>query len=380
MSLSRLRSRSWFRPVLFPVLAIVLSVPLIVAESETGSAFELGLDISVWVVGALLLSGIFRRPVAITIVLSVLPVLALTAVPPATAAIAQLAAVRNLRTTTAVAAVGVAAHAVYGIWRPMPGLSYAWWVTLVVIGYAAMIGWGRLARTRAALIESLRERARRAEAEQAGRVAQARAGERTALAREMHDVLAHRLSLAATYAGALEYREDAEPAQVARAAGVVREAVHQALEELREVIGVLRADTDPDDRPQPGLSEVATLVAEGRAAGADIRFDNLVAGAGSLPPASGRTSYRIVQEGLTNARKHAPGAPVCLEVAGNPGNGLRIVLRNPVTATGSDLPGSGTGLVGLTERARLTGGRLDHELTGSGEFRVEAWLPWPGER
>ena len=127
----------------------------------------------------------------------------------------------------------------------------------MLVAEAALVGWGELSQARQALLQSLREQAHRAESEQASRVAEARAAERASIAREMHDVLAHRLSLLATYAGALEYRPDAPPEQLARAAGVVRAGVHQALDELREVIGVLR-DDDPAAvaRPQPGLSDL----------------------------------------------------------------------------------------------------------------------------
>ena len=111
------------------------------------------------------------------------------------------------------------------------------------MAYAALLGFGALTQARAALLISLRDRARRAEAEQDRRVAEARVAERARIAREMHDVLAHRLSLVATYAGALEYRPDASREQLAAAAGIVRDGVHQALDELREVVTVLRGMT-----------------------------------------------------------------------------------------------------------------------------------------
>jgi signal transduction histidine kinase len=203
----------------------------------------------------------------------------------------------------------------------------------------------------------------------------------------MHDVLAHRLSLLATYAGAIEYRPDAPPEQMARAAGVVRAGAHQALDELREVITVLREDDGPGDgdteqRPQPGLADLPRLVEESRDAGARVRLDDRVADPAALPGAAGRTAYRVVQEGLTNARKHAPGEQVQVVVDGRPGGGLLIDIRNPLVnghATGGAGPvggGSETGLIGLTERVRLAGGELDHQVT-DGEFRLSARLPWP---
>ena len=201
------------------------------------------------------------------------------------------------------------------------------------------------------------------------------------MAREMHDVLAHRLSLLATYAGALEYRPDSSPEKLAKAAGVIRAGVHQALDELREVINVLRDEDVYESRPQPTFGDLRALVDESREAGTTIAYDDQVADPTSLPPATGRTAYRVVQEGLTNARKHAAGSPVKVIVTGHPGTGLRIELTNAASNGGSNgtplVPGSGTGLVGLTERVQLAGGTLDHGREPGGAFRLEASLPWP---
>ena len=108
---------------------------------------------------------------------------------------------------------------------------------------------------------------------------------------------------------------------------------------------------------------------------ADLRVADLAV----VPDAIGRHALRIVQEALTNARKHAPSAAVDLRVAGAPGDGLTIEVRNPVSALAAgatQIPGSGTGLVGLAERATLSGGHLEHGLDGGGDFRLRAWLPW----
>jgi signal transduction histidine kinase len=343
------------------------------------------LDITVGVVACALLPVLLRWPVPGALALAALAAVSPAAIPAATVGTLHVAEWRRFTVAAGVGAAGVVAGAVQGLWRPVGGLPYIWWLVLVAAVEAALVGWGQLTQARRALIASLQERVRRAEAEQGRRVAEARAAERTRIAREMHDVLAHRLSLLATYAGAIEYRPDAPPEQVARAAGVVRAGAHQALDELREVITVLREDDGDGDaaqRPQPGLADLPRLVEESRDAGARVQLDDRVPDPAALPGAAGRTAYRVVQEGLTNARRHAPGEPVQVVIDGRPGGGLLIDIRNPLVnghATGGAGPaigGSGTGLIGLTERVRLAGGELDHRAA-DGEFRLSARLPWP---
>jgi signal transduction histidine kinase len=234
-----------------------------------------------------------------------------------------------------------------------------------------VLGWGLFVRARRELVRSMR-----AQADHAGD--EARAAERRRIAREMHDVLAHRLSLLSVHAGALEFRPGAPPEEVAEAAGVIRESARAALDELRGVIGVLREDgggslTDP---PQPTIADLAALVEESRAAG--MRITALVELDGAAPtPAAGRTAYRIVQEGLTNARKHAPGAAVTLTVQAPDGD-LQVEVRSlaPVAvASAPPLPGTGTGLIGLAERVTLAGGELESGVDPTGAFVLRARLP-----
>ncbi|MDL4819010.1 sensor histidine kinase [Actinomadura opuntiae] len=344
-----------------------------------GDPVPLGFDIAAGALACVLSPLVLRRPVPGTLALTVLAALSPAATPAAAFGALHVAQRRRFPVAVAVGAAGIAAHAARGLWRPMGGITYAWWLLLVALAYGALVGWGALAQARRALLASLRERARRAEAEQGRRVAEARMLERTRMAREMHDVLAHRLSLLATYAGALEYRPDAPPEKLAQAAGVIRAGVHQALDELREVIGVLRdEDARDDDRPQPVLADLPALVAESRDAGGSVQLRDAVVEPAALPAAAGRTAYRVVQEGLTNARKHAAGRPVRVAIEGRPGTRLVIDIRNPLPPDGTAplAPGTGTGLVGLTERVQLAGGRLDHEVA-AGEFRLRAWLPWP---
>jgi signal transduction histidine kinase len=341
----------------------------------------LALDIAVGVASLALVPLLARWPVQAALMLSALAAVSPAATPPATLAVLLVACWRRSGVAVAVAGTGIAAHLVRGAWEPISGLPYGWYAVLVCVAYAALVGWGTLVRSHHALISSLRDRAERAEADQARQVAEARAAERARIAREMHDVLAHRLSLLATYAGALAYRPDAPPEQVSRAAEVVRSGVHQALDELREVIGVLRDDSLPDltagRSPLPGIADLPELIGESRAAGTPVEVSGDAWPAAGVPDAAGRTVYRVVQEGLTNARKHAPGQPVTVTLGGAPGAGLDVSVVNPVGPAGpTAVPGAGTGLIGLTERLELAGGKLDWRNAG-GEFQLRARLPWP---
>lgn len=336
----------------------------------------LAVDLVIGVLACALVPLAFRRPTAVTLLVAVLAAVAPTATPVSTIGTMWTARTRSFPVTVGVGAAGAGAHVVRWLWLPIEGLSFVWWLALVIVGHAALVGIGALAQARFALLSSLQERALRAEAEQGRRVVEARAAERAAIAREMHDVLAHRLSLLATYAGALEYRPDLPPDRLSEAAGVIRSSTHQALEELRDVIALLRYEDDGLAQPVPALTDLPELIDEARGAGSPVTVHDEATDLATLPGQTGRTAYRVLQEALTNARKHAPGQPVRVALEGAPGARLLIEVVNPVSTAGSDIPGAGSGLVGLTERVRLAGGQLDHHLTVS-EFRLRTWLPWP---
>ncbi|MFW6691300.1 sensor histidine kinase [Streptomyces sp. MAR4 CNX-425] len=252
---------------------------------------------------------------------------------------------------------------------------------------AAAMVWGLFLRSRRQLVASLRERAEQAEADAALRAEQAQRRAREEIAREMHDVLAHRLSLLSVHAGALEFNPGAPAAEVARAAGVIRDSAHEALQDLRDVIGVLRAPAGADSgagggaeagagRPQPTLGDVGRLVAEAGEAGMRIAYAEDVAAPEAVPAATGRTAYRIVQEGLTNARKHAPGAEVAVALTSSPEAGLTVSVRNPLP--GGD-PARRPGAKG--GRPAAGGHPADgHDRGPSGDGRTvpEARGPGPG--
>lgn len=272
------------------------------------------------------------------------------------------------------------------------GTSGPWWerAGVVVLVYAACVATGAYQGSRRELLAALRERAAAAEREQAARVEQAQVAERTRIAREMHDVLAHRISLVAMHADVLAFRSDLPDADRAATAVVVRDNANLALAELRQVLGVLRtgASTAPAgapgaaEPPQPTLARLDDLVRDAREAGAEIDLSVTPGASAHLPGLPGqlsRDAYRIVQEALTNARKHAPGGTVRVQVDGTPGGLLVVEVRNgPGTGVPSGIPGSGTGLVGVAERVRLSGGDLEHGPDDGG-YRLRALLPWPEE-
>ncbi|MCW2878389.1 MAG: sle [Sphaerisporangium sp.] len=311
-----------------------------------------------------------RSPVQLAVVLLLTGSVSHFVTGPVLVSVFTVAAHRPWRVTRWIAALAVVPLPVYLILRPDPGLSAATSAIVYFALVAAAFACGLAVRSRNELITSLREQAERAGAE-------AKRQMREEMAREMHDVLAHRLSLLSVHAGALEFNPGAPEPEIQRAAGVIRDSAHQALRDLREIIGVLRA-VEGGGQPQPTLADLGRLVEESRVAGARVALDLQVAEPGAAPALGGRTAHRIVQEGLTNARKHAPGAEVTVAVSGGPGKGLIVEVRNllPDGEVGAAIPGAGQGLIGLTERASLAGGRLEYGRIGE-DFRLYARLPWP---
>jgi signal transduction histidine kinase len=288
---------------------------------------------------------------------------------------------RRTATALIVAAAVSGGSILFSVLRPQRESIVA---TLAVTGavVAPVLAWGMFVRARRQLVQSLRERAERAETEQRLQGERARLAERTRIAREMHDVLAHRISLIALHAGGLEINAALPPDQVRETAQLLRSTARQALEELRDVIGVLRSDATTGEPvvppPQPTLADVPRLVAELQQAGANVRLEMDVPDRATVSTTLERDAYRIVQEALTNVTKHARGTATEVRLTGAPGDGLRIGVRNRmlVNTVAPQLPGSGAGLLGLQERVALAGGTLTHAPDGHGCFVLDARLPW----
>jgi signal transduction histidine kinase len=313
-----------------------------------------------------------RHPVGVAVALIVLSV-CLPLVVPVLIALFTVATTCPIRTTWAVTAAALVPVPAYVLLSAYPSepLTLATAVSAVTL-VAGAVGWGLV-------VAGLRDRAVRAETEAALRAQQARQHAREEIAREMHDGLAHRLSLLSIHAGALEYHPGAPTEQLAEAVGVIRVSATRALEDLQDVLKVLRSPVvgDHTEPPRPTHTDVTQLIEESRAAGAELHLVRRLDDPATMAPAVARTAYRLLQEALTNHRKHARGTPVSLTIAGGPGSGLTIQVTNPLApapAQGS-VPGSGQGLIGMKERVDLVGGHLHHHTTPTG-FHLDVWLPW----
>ncbi|MFF3847048.1 sensor histidine kinase [Streptomyces sp. NPDC002328] len=203
--------------------------------------------------------------------------------------------------------------------------------------------------------------------------------ERTTIARELHDVVAHHMSVVAIQAEAAPYRVENPPPELEKAFATIRENAVAALTELRRVLGVVRAeDYEAPDAPQPTLADLDGLLANVREAG--LQVDKVVTGAArELPPGVELSAYRIVQEALSNTLRHAPGAGARVEIGYVLGGlGLRIVNGPPPQPSlVKPSPGAGHGITGMRERVSMLNGEMTAEATEEGGYEVTVFLPVP---
>jgi signal transduction histidine kinase len=210
------------------------------------------------------------------------------------------------------------------------------------------------------------ERARRAQLE-----------ERSRIARELHDVVAHHMSVIAIQAEAAPYRVPDPPKELARSFADIRATATEGLRELRRVVGVLRADGATDDPdPQPSLARLKELVASLQGAGRQVTVE-VTGTPRPLPPGVELSAYRIVQEALSNAVRHAPGSQVRVELGYRPAGLVLRVVNGPARSQPVPSPGPGHGVVGMRERAAMLGGELAAEPRPDGGYAVTAVLPVP---
>jgi hypothetical protein len=402
----RRRPRDWVVDTLLFLLAVLAwlltTANRLEASTEVEPAWLFDLD---QVAGALGCLGLWLRrrwPVGLALALVALSTFSETVAGAMVVALFTVAIHRPPRTTARVYALSVLAALVYVVVRPEPGVPAIALFLFGVVVQGAAVGWGLFIHYRRQLVLSLRDRAVRAETEAHLRAEQAQQRARDEIAREMHDVLGHRLSLLSVHAGALEFRPDASPEEIARAAKVIRENAHLALQDLREVIGILRAPTEASraeveavqerpappgwasapvgELPQPTLGRrppARRRVRPGRdaggpARGARRRHRPRPGGPHRLPDRAGGPDQR------PQARpwRRGGGPPGRVARRGPHRRGLQRGPRVQARAgprprargrcRGRERPRPGQGLVGLAERVALADGRLEHGPTAGG--------------
>jgi signal transduction histidine kinase len=249
-------------------------------------------------------------------------------------------------------------------------------VQLIVIGAGAWIA-GMVVRSRRAAAEEVRQRAHRLEREREEHARQVAAQERLRIARELHDIVAHKLSIVVVQAQAAQRVGD--PARATGLMAIVEETGRSALEEMRRLLGVLRPSAEESDvsppQPQPRLAALDSLLAEVRAAGLPVTLTR----SGDpvpLPDALDLSAYRIVQEALTNTLKHAGPAHATVQLH-YAEDRVEITVTDDGQGGTALVPGSGHGLTGMRERAALLGGTLEAGPQSGGGFRVHVTLPIP---
>lgn len=335
------------------------------------------LDVGLGVTAYVLAFTLRRRfPSTVALLTNAMTAVSGIAAGPSTLAAVSMATLRKPVPILAVALTMVSAGMLYTTVIPDQEITPAWiGPVLQILVTGVILGWGLFIGSRRQLLATLRQRAMRAEAEQEWRAQQAQSDERGRIAREMHDVLAHRISQISMQAGALGFRDDLDVDALRTGIGQIQQNANTALDELRDVLGVLRDGSgELANRPQPTYHDLADLVAESSAGGANVELvDSL---AGTPPDVLGRTIYRVVQEGITNAGKHAPGSRLSILLSGDHESGIDLELRNPIGfARTARVPSAGVGLIGMSERVELRGGTLEHTLA-DGWFRLRVWLPW----
>lgn len=257
------------------------------------------------------------------------------------------------------------AHWLYR-WLPPPGDGPAGWATEV-----GVTAWVTALLAACELIRLRREQWARDRAERAAAERRRAGEERLRIARELHDVLAHSLSVIHVQAGVGLALLDSDREQARTALTTIKAASKEALGEVRQVLDTLRAPGEAPRAPAPGLGRLPELVAQAASAGLTVTVEGEP---GSLPPATDLAAFRIVQEALTNVVRHSASRTARVRISRGPGR-LELGVDDDGPATGDEAGGSGTGLIGMRERAAAQGGTLEAGPRPDGGFRVLARLP-----
>ncbi len=265
------------------------------------------------------------------------------------------------------------------VWSPMPQVNVGERLFLAgfLFGGISLACWilGDSMRYRRGYYAALEEKAARLEAERHAEAKVAAAAERARIARELHDIVAHHVSVMVVQADGAGYVLQSDPSRAASALAAVSATGRQALTELRRLLGVLRSDGEQAAlAPVPGLGELRELLDQSRAAGLEVSY-TLTGVPRELPEGAELAAYRVVQESLTNTRKHAGLAAAAAVTLQYEPDGLIVAVTDDGMAVPTGEPG-GHGLAGMRERVAMYGGTVTAGPLPGGGFRVRAWLPF----
>jgi signal transduction histidine kinase len=366
------------------VLLFVGAIAIVGAAVRADAAHRpLALGLAVAASAVLLLR---RRAPALTLALSGVAVLALFAVDRAAGTIAVVAPAAALYSLALVRGRGhivlgaVAAAAAVIVADTFLAGHHGHGLTLQTLGHAALVAVPVLAaealRNHRSYVRLLLERlelAERTREEEARRRAEQ---ERLRIARDLHDVIAHTLTTINVQAGVAKHLLERDPSQGRTALATIEAASHEALDELRTILGVLRdpSDGNPSLEPAPDLAAVDTLIGQAQSSGLDVSLEIDGEQPARIPDAVQLAAYRILQESLTNARRHAPGAAARVRLAYG-GDRLRLAIENDTVHNRTGTSSVGVGILGMRERAAAIGGSLQADRSGA-QFRVVAELPY----
>ena len=252
-------------------------------------------------------------------------------------------------------------------------------ISFVGLGLIVMVAWtfGDLARTRRLAMQTLEDRARRLEIERQQERDLAAADERSHIAREMHDIVAHSLSVIITQADGARYASEHDPEIARETLATISSTGRSSLREMRRLLGVLRSDEEASTRPLPTLDDVHDLLDATRKTGLDIDFQQEGNPKRELPAGAELTVYRAIQEALTNVVKHAgPSANASIILSWD-NSGLHIeIVDNGRGAGALGTDDTGQGLRGMVERVALYDGRVEANPSSGGGFRVSVFIPY----
>lgn len=251
---------------------------------------------------------------------------------------------------------------------------------IFLVWFLVLFSWtfGDLTRTRRLREQGLEDRARRLEIEQQQERALAASDERAHIAREMHDIVAHSLSVIITQADGARYAAQQDPAIATNTLKTISDTGRTSLREMRRLLGVLRGDEETSFRPLPGLVDLDELLLGFRSAGISLEYNHSGQARRELPPGAELTVYRTIQEGLTNVLKHA--GPHAHTVVGLDwqARGLQVSVQDDGRGAAADPPdsGGGNGIRGMAERVKLYDGTLEAKAQPGGGFRILAFIPY----